>query len=58
MTTIDISAEKPSVRKELESLCDKLSASSNTKLKERALISAGVILTMGDKDVRQTLGVW
>lgn len=58
MNTIDISAEKPSVKKELESLCNKLSVSNNTKLKERALISAGVILTMGDKDVRQTLGVW
>lgn len=58
MTTIDITAEKPNVRKELESLCNKLSISNNTKLKERALISAGIILTMGDKDVRQTLGVW
>ena len=58
MTTIDISAEKPSVRKELESLCDKLSASNDTKLKERALITAGNILVLSDKDVRHTLGVW
>lgn len=55
---IDISAEKPSVRKEIESLCEKLSVSKNKKLKEKALSYAGVIMTLGDSEVHKTLGAW